>query len=140
MIPVSTRPTGDCSNTTDLVHILKRETKRLIGWSDRGFNGINSFKESESFGCTSLGFLLPTLEPGHIRRLLDHVVAMPSGDRDESDTLGIVTYVSDVKTACIPTFLMKLDVSLTISSYRDSDHLVVSILLMATISCLTPRV
>src|SRR5438105_13054110 len=39
-----------------------------------------------------------------------------------------------------PTFLMKLDVSLTISSYRDSDHLVVSILLIATMSCLTPKV
>merc|ERR1712036_23458 len=39
-----------------------------------------------------------------------------------------------------PTFLMKLDVSLMISLKRSSDHLVVSILLMATMSCLTPRV
>jgi hypothetical protein len=39
-----------------------------------------------------------------------------------------------------PTFLMKLETSLTISLKRSSDHLVVSILLMATMSCLTPRV
>ncbi|KAL7355766.1 ankyrin repeat protein [Histoplasma ohiense] len=39
-----------------------------------------------------------------------------------------------------PTFLMKLETSLMISLKRDSDHLVVSILLMATMSCLTPRV
>ena len=39
-----------------------------------------------------------------------------------------------------PTFLIKLDVSLTISSYRASAHLAVSILLMATMSCRTPRV
>lgn len=39
-----------------------------------------------------------------------------------------------------PTFLMKLEVSLTISSYLASAHLAVSILLMATISCLTPKV
>lgn len=39
-----------------------------------------------------------------------------------------------------PTFLMKLVTSLMISLKRASDHLVVSILLMATISCFTPRV
>jgi hypothetical protein len=34
---------------------------------------------------------LPTLEPGHVGGLLNHVVAVPSGDGDEGNGLGVVT-------------------------------------------------
>ena len=83
---------GNGSDTTDLVHILKRETERLIGRSDRGFDGVDGFKEGESLGCTGLGFLGPTLEPSHVGRLLNHVVSVPSRDGDESNGLGVVSF------------------------------------------------
>ena len=84
----------DCSNTTDFVNILERETEGLIGRSDWGLNGINGFKESESLGCTGLGLLLPTLEPGHVGGLLNHVVTVPSRDGNEGNRLGVVTCIS----------------------------------------------
>jgi hypothetical protein len=84
----------DCSNTTDLVNILERETEGLVGRSDWGLDGINGFKESESLGCTGLGLLLPTLEPGHVGGLLNHVVTVPSRDGDEGNSLGVVTCIS----------------------------------------------
>ena len=82
---------GDCSNTADFVHILERETEGLVGRSDGGLDRVDGLKESESLGCTGLGLLLPTLEPGHVGGLLDHVVAVPSGDGDEGNGLGVVT-------------------------------------------------
>jgi hypothetical protein len=81
----------DCADTTDLVDILERKAEGLIGGSDRGLNGVDSFKESKSLDGTGLGFLLPTLEPGHVGGLLDHIVTVPSGDGDESNSLGIVS-------------------------------------------------
>jgi len=80
-----------CSNTANLVDILKRETERLIGRSDRRFNGVDGFKESETLDDTGLGFLLPTLEPRHIGGFLNHIVAVPSRDGDESNSLRIIT-------------------------------------------------
>ena len=56
----------DCSNTTDFVHILERETEGFVRWSDGGFDRVDGFKESETLGSTGLGFLLPTLEPRHV--------------------------------------------------------------------------
>jgi hypothetical protein len=82
---------GYSSDTTDLVHILKGKTERLVGWTDWGFNTVDGFKEGESLGCTSLGLLGPTLEPSHVGRLLNHVVSVPSRDGDKSNSLGIVT-------------------------------------------------
>jgi hypothetical protein len=82
---------GYSSNTTDFVDILERETEGFIGRSDGGFNRIDGFKEGEALGRTSLGLLGPSLEPGHVGRLLNHVVAVPSGDGDESNSLGIIS-------------------------------------------------
>jgi hypothetical protein len=85
---------GDCSNTTNFVDILERETEGLVGRSDGWLNGVDGFKESESLGCGGLGLLLPTLEPGHVGGLLDHVVTVPSRDGDEGNSLGVVSCVS----------------------------------------------
>jgi hypothetical protein len=82
---------GYCSNTANLVDILKRKTEGLVGWSDWRLDGVNGFKESESLGCTGLGFLLPTLEPTHVGRLLNHVVSVPSRNGDECNSLGVVS-------------------------------------------------
>jgi len=80
-----------CSNTSNLVDILEGETEGLVGRSDGGFNGVDGLEKSESLGGTGLGFFGPALEPSHVCGLLNHVVAVPSGDGDESNTLGIVT-------------------------------------------------
>ncbi|RUP43898.1 hypothetical protein BC936DRAFT_136569, partial [Jimgerdemannia flammicorona] len=36
-----------------------------------------------------LGFLGPSLEPGHVNGLLQHIVAVPAGDRDERNSGGV---------------------------------------------------
>jgi len=56
------------SNTTNLVHILKWETKRLVDWTAWLFNGINGFQEGLARGLASLGFLIPTLVPWAVGR------------------------------------------------------------------------
>jgi hypothetical protein len=61
---------GHCSDTTNLVHILKGKTQGLLrgagGW-DHGIEGLN---EGGSRGITSLLAVGdgPVLEPGHLRR------------------------------------------------------------------------
>jgi len=82
---------GYCSNTADFVDILKRESKRLIRRSDRRFNRINGLKEGESLGSSGLAFLRPTLEPGHVGGLFNHVITVPARDGDEGDSLGVVS-------------------------------------------------
>merc|ERR1712088_1255429 len=43
-----------------------------------------------------LDLLVPSLVPGHVGGGLDHVVAVPSGDGDESNRLGVVADLLDV--------------------------------------------
>jgi hypothetical protein len=83
---------GNCSNSTDFVHVLERETEGLVGGSNGGLDGVDSLKESESLGSSGFGLFLPTLEPGHVGGLLNHVVAVPSRDGDEGNSLGVVTW------------------------------------------------
>jgi len=65
---------GYCSDTTDLVDVLKRQAERLVGWTDGGFDAVDGLEESETLGSTGLGLLGPTLEPGHVGRFLNHVL------------------------------------------------------------------
>jgi hypothetical protein len=78
---------GNRANTTDLVHILERETERLVGGTAGGVDGIDGLEE----GLTSrlgLGLLLPTLVPGAVGGGVDHVVTVEAGDRNEGNGLG----------------------------------------------------
>jgi len=86
---------GDCANTTDLVHILEGKTEGLVGRTGRGVNGIDGFEEGLATLVAGLGVFRPSLEPGHIDRLLQHVVAVPAGDRDEWNSSGIETNLLD---------------------------------------------
>jgi hypothetical protein len=63
-----------CSDTADLVNVLKGKTERLIGRTYRGLNTVDGFKEGETLGGTGLAFLLPTFEPRHVDGLLNHVL------------------------------------------------------------------
>ena len=56
---------GNCPDTTNLVHILERETKRLVGGTRRRLNGVDGLKEGLALGGTSLGLLGPSLVPRH---------------------------------------------------------------------------
>lgn len=80
---------GNRTDTTNLVHILEGKTKGLVGWARRGVNGIYSLQKSLASGL-SLGLFLPTLVPWAIGRLVNHVVAIKTGDGDEGNSLGIV--------------------------------------------------
>ena len=55
----------DSSNTTDLVHILERETKGLVLRTDRRLDGINGIEEGLALDNTALGLLGPALVPRH---------------------------------------------------------------------------
>jgi hypothetical protein len=70
---------GHCSDSTDLVNILKGKTKWLVNGARRLFKRIKSFKK-----CG-------TLPPWHIGRALKHVVTNPSRDRDEWNLFGVVS-------------------------------------------------
>jgi len=86
---------GNCSDTTDLVDILEGKTEGLVGGACWGLDGINGLEKGLTLGGTSLGLLGPSLEPGHVGGLLQHVVSVPSGDGDESNGLGVVTDLLD---------------------------------------------
>merc|ERR1711990_521628 len=86
----------DCSDTANFVDILEGKSKWLVGWSGWGNDGIQGFEHSFAGELAFLHFLAPSLVPGHVWRWFDHVVAVPSGDWDESDRLGVVADFLDV--------------------------------------------
>lgn len=104
---------GHRTNTTDLVYILQWETQRLVLRSNRGFDGVNGVKEGLALNNASLRLLRPALVPRHaasrrsgmsfsrkfvgnvLGRLLEHVVTVPAGNRDEGNGLGVVADLLD---------------------------------------------
>jgi hypothetical protein len=80
-----------CANTTNLVNILKGKTEGLVGRTGRWVDGINSLEEGLAGGLASLGLLLPTLVPWAVGRVIDHVVTVESRDRNEGNSLWVVS-------------------------------------------------
>jgi hypothetical protein len=70
---------GHSTDTRDLVDILEWESEWLVHGSLGGLKLIESLVEGLAF------------VPFHVVGLLDHVVTVPSGDRDELDFLDLVT-------------------------------------------------
>ena len=95
-----------CSNTTDLVHILERETEWLVGWAGWGLDAVDGLEECLTLGGTGLGLLVPALEPGHVGALLQHVVTVPSGDGDEGNSLGVESDLLDEVGRLLDDFLV----------------------------------
>lgn len=85
---------GNRANTANLVHILEGKAERLVGRTAGGVDGINGLEEGLS-GRLGLGLLLPTLVPGAVGGVVDHVVTVEAGDGDEGDVLGVVTDLLD---------------------------------------------
>jgi hypothetical protein len=85
----------DCSNTTDLVDVLQWQAERLVSWTRWRSDGIQSLQQGLSAGVSFLALDGPSLEPRHVGRRLKHVVTVESRDRDESNSLWIVTNLLD---------------------------------------------
>lgn len=82
------------ANTTDLVHVLKWKTKGPVGRTGWRVDSIDSFQESLAGGL-GLCLLLPTLVPRAVGRVIDHVVAIETGDGDEGYGLWVVANLLD---------------------------------------------
>jgi len=96
----------DRSDTTNLVDILEWETERLVGGSRRGLDRVDGLEEGLSLGLARLGLLLPSLEPGHVGRLLQHVVSVPAGDGNEGNGLGVESDLLDEVGSLLDDFLV----------------------------------
>jgi len=95
----------DCSNTTNLVHILEWETEGLVNRSGRGLNIVKAVKEGFVFIFVTLPLNLLFLPPGHVVRLLQHVVTMESRNGDNWDCGRVVSYFLDIGTNFLGDFL-----------------------------------
>ena len=98
----------DRLSTHDLVNVLERESEGLVRRSDRGLNGVDGLQKGLTLGGTGLGLLGPTLVPGHVGRVLQHVVSVPSGDGDEGNRLGVVTDLLDETGSLLDDFLVSI--------------------------------
>lgn len=83
------------SDTTDLVHILERKTKGLVGWTRWGVDAVNGLEQSLATDLATLALLLPALVPRAVGGWLDHVVAVEAGDGDKGNSLGVVANLLD---------------------------------------------
>jgi len=73
---------GHCADTTDLVNILKRDTKRLIDRTDGLSEVIKSLEEGHA-GVRSL------VVPWEVSRGLKHVITGPARDGDEGNLIRV---------------------------------------------------
>lgn len=85
---------GHRANTTDLVDILKGKTKGLISGTCWRIDGIDGLKESLASGF-GLGFLLPTLVPRAVGRLINHIVTVETRDGNERNGFWVVSNLLD---------------------------------------------
>jgi len=85
------------SDTTDLVDVLEGKSEGLADGPLWWVDGVEGLEEGVSGLFAALfGLLAPTLVPGHVFGLLQHIVSVPARDGDEGDGLGVVTDLLDV--------------------------------------------
>jgi len=105
---------GYCSDTADLVDVLKGNSERLVIGTLGGDDGIESFDEAG------------TLVPGQVGGLLHHVVAEPAGNGDEGDLLGVVTDLLEVSRDFLHDFVVTVlrpEDRLVVHLVDEHDHL-----------------
>lgn len=83
------------SNTGDLVDVLERKSEWLVSWSRWWVDGIDSLEKGLASSLTGLGLLLPALVPWAVGRVVNHVVTVETGDRNEWNTLWVVADLLD---------------------------------------------
>ena len=105
---------GNSSDTSNLVNILEGKTEGTVSGTLRGVDVVKGLKEVGS------------LVPGHVGGLVNHVVSLPSGDRDEGDLHGLVTDLLEVggnlTLDLLVTGLVVLD-GLVVHLVTGDDHL-----------------
>jgi len=85
------------SDTTDLVDVLEGKSEGLADGPLWWVDGVEGLEEGVAGLFAALfGLLAPTLVPGHVFGLLQHIVSVPARDGDEGDGLGVVTDLLDV--------------------------------------------
>lgn len=82
--------------TSNFVHILERQSQRLVCWSFWWKDGIQGFKQGLPAGITILSLDAPALEPLHVCALFKHVVSMPTRDGYECHCFWVVANLLDV--------------------------------------------
>ena len=97
---------GNCSDTTDLVHILEGKTKGLLRGTLGGLDGVDGLKKGLAGGLASLGLLLPALVPGAVGGGSKHVVTVEAGDGDEGNGLGVEADLLDEVGSLLDDFLV----------------------------------
>lgn len=97
---------GYCSNTANFVDILQGQTQGLVGGTGRGQDGVEGIDEGLAIGVTFLALHLPSLEPGHVGRWFQHVVAVPAGDGHEGNSRRVVADLLDVRRHFLLDFLV----------------------------------
>merc|ERR1712131_35737 len=122
---------GHCSDTANLVDVLEGKTKRLVGGARGRDDSVEGIDEGETSGSVVLDGLGPTLlllaiavagrPPGHLLRLLQHVVSVPSRDGAEDNFLGVVSDLLDVALDFLTDFQ---ETGLAVGSRGGGVHLV----------------
>ena len=87
---------GHCADTSDLVDILQRQTKGLVGRSLRWNDGIESFEQRLAVGIAFFALDGPSFVPWHLVGRFHHVVSVPARDGDKGNTLRKVADLLDV--------------------------------------------
>merc|ERR1719318_1760204 len=85
----------NCSNASNFVNILEGKSEGLVSRPGGGNDGVKSLKEGGAAGLAFLALNIPSLVPGHVGAGLQHVVSVPSGDRDKGDSHGVVADLLD---------------------------------------------
>jgi hypothetical protein len=85
---------GHRANTTDLVDVLEGKTEGLVGGTAGNVDGVNGLEEGLARDL-GLGLLLPTLVPGAVGGVVDHVVTVETRDGHEGNVLGVVADLLD---------------------------------------------
>jgi hypothetical protein len=86
---------GNRANAGDLVHILERQTERLVSWTGGRVDVVNGLEKGLARGLASLGLLLPALVPWSVYGDVNHVVTVKAGDWDERHALWVVADLLD---------------------------------------------
>jgi hypothetical protein len=95
-----------CANTTNLVDILERKAEGLVSGTGRWVNSVDGLEEGPASRLACLGLLLPALVPWAVGRVINHVITVEAGDRDESNGLGVVADLLDEVGSLLDDFLV----------------------------------
>jgi hypothetical protein len=94
-----------CSNTANLVDVLKWQTEGLVGWAGWRLDGIDGLEEGLASDL-GLDLLLPSLVPGAVGGGVNHVVTVEARNWHERHMLGVVTDLLDEVGGLLDDFLI----------------------------------